>query len=96
MYLLKFSVLYILLTLCDPVEELVKQRRLGQTNLSVKVAQVGTSNATKPENLGRFDYAHLKVPLPAEFKGSDVLPVHPHQPVPTAYFLMVRSTNKYK
>ncbi|KAL9035136.1 MAG: hypothetical protein Q9214_006724, partial [Letrouitia sp. 1 TL-2023] len=76
-------------------DELVKQRRLGQTNLSVKVAQVGTSNATKPENLGRFDYAHLKVPLPREFKGSDVLPVHPHQPVPAAYFLMRRSSDGY-
>ncbi|KAL9610815.1 MAG: hypothetical protein Q9167_004515 [Letrouitia subvulpina] len=82
-------------SLTPEFDELVKQRRLGQTNLSVKVAQVGTSNATKPENLGPFDYAHLKVPLPTDFKGSDVLPVHHHQPVPTAYFLMRRSSDGY-
>ncbi|KAL8921241.1 MAG: hypothetical protein Q9208_005852 [Pyrenodesmia sp. 3 TL-2023] len=39
---------------------LVSERRLGQTDLVVKKGQVGTSNATKKENLGPFNYAYLK------------------------------------
>ncbi|KAL9594244.1 MAG: hypothetical protein Q9179_005482 [Wetmoreana sp. 5 TL-2023] len=41
-------------------QKLVSDRRLGQTNLAVKTGHEGTSNATKKENLGLFDYAHLK------------------------------------
>lgn len=70
--------------------ELVKKRRLGQTNLAVKPGQVGTSNATKPENLGMFDYAHLRAPLPEILKGSEIFAPQAHQPHPEAYFLMVR------
>jgi hypothetical protein len=69
--------------------ELVKKRRLGQTNLAVKPGQVGTSNATKPENLGLFDYAHLRAPLPDNLKGSEIFAPQQHQPHPEAYFLMV-------
>lgn len=67
------------------VDELVDRRRLGQTNLAVKPGQVGTSNATKPENLGMFDYAHLRAPLPKDLKGSGIFT----GPVPASYFLMV-------
>lgn len=69
--------------------ELVKKRRLGQTNLAVKPGQVGTSNATKPEHLGLFDYAHLRAPLPDNLKGSEIFAPQLHHPHPEAYFLMV-------
>ena len=84
----RYSRAFCLTGSCTDVE-LVKRRRLGQTNLAVKPGQVGTSNATKPENLGMFDYAHLKAPLPENLKGSEILS-QPHQPHPEAYFLMVR------
>lgn len=70
--------------------ELITKRRLGQTNLAVKPGQVGTSNATKPENLGPFDYAHLRAPLPRNLKGSEIFAPHQNQPTPEVYFLMVR------
>ena len=70
--------------------ELIAKRRLGQTNLAVKPGQVGTSNATKPENLGPFDYAHLRAPLPRNLKGSEIFAPHQNQPTPEVYFLMVR------
>ena len=70
--------------------ELIAKRRLGQTNLAVKPGQVGTSNATKPENLGPFDYAHLRAPLPRSLKGSEIFAPHQNQPTPEVYFLMVR------
>jgi len=71
------------------VEILVERRKLGQTDLSVKPGQVGTSNATQPKNLGPFDYAHLRVPLPKDLKGSGVFQGTKSAPVPEAYFLMV-------
>ncbi|KAL2821696.1 hypothetical protein BJX63DRAFT_224103 [Aspergillus granulosus] len=70
-------------------EELLTRRRLGKTNLSVKPTQVGTSNATKPENLGPFEYAHLRAPLPKDLKGSEIFPSHSPQQHPETYFLMV-------
>lgn len=80
--------LEVILTLS--IEEiLVERRRLGQTTLAVKPGQVGTSNATKPENLGTFDYAHLRVPLPKDLKGSEVFAPQQGQPHPESYFLMV-------
>lgn len=75
-----------------PDDELVAKRRLGRTDLAVKPGQIGTSNATKPENLGIFDYAHLRAPLPEKLKGSEIF--DPNQmkiPHPEAYFLMVCS-----
>lgn len=69
--------------------ELVKKRRLGQTKLEVKPGQVGTNNATKPENLGLFDYAHLRAPLPKDLEDSEIFMAHSHQSTPEAYFLMV-------
>lgn len=68
----------------------MKKRRLGQTNLAVKAGQVGLSNATKPKNLGMFDYAHLRAPLPENLEGSEIFQHQPHQSNPEAYFLMVR------
>lgn len=71
------------------VEEVVSKRRLGQTELNVDPGQVGTSNATKIENLGKFDYAHLRVPLPKDLKGSGVFGGSRNSTPPDAYFLMV-------
>jgi hypothetical protein len=66
-------------------------RRLGQTNLSVNPGEVGVANATKPENLGMFEYAHLRAPLPENLKGSEIFRSHGNiTPAPHSYFLMVR------
>ena len=70
-------------------EELINKRRLGQTELAVDPGQVGTSNATKPKNLGTFDYAHLRVPLPKDLKGSGIFHASRNHSTPEAYFLMV-------
>ncbi|KAJ6036854.1 hypothetical protein N7540_001133 [Penicillium herquei] len=76
-------------------EELLARRRLGKTNLFVKPTQIGTSNATKPENLGLFEYAHLRAPLPKDLKGSEIFPSHNSQQHPETYFLMRRSKDGF-
>ncbi|KAI9862222.1 MAG: hypothetical protein M1824_001603 [Vezdaea acicularis] len=76
-----------LLSDAPPIAELIDRRRLGQTNLAVKPGQINTSNATKPENLGIFDYAHLRAPLPKDLTGSGIF--HGPLPAPESYFLMV-------
>ncbi|KKY26821.1 putative apses transcription factor [Diplodia seriata] len=78
-----------------PLEILIERRRLGQTNLHVKPGQVGVSNATKAENLGLFDYAHLRVPLPKDLKGSGIFNLQKNQAYPESYFLMRRSNDGY-
>lgn len=70
-------------------EELLARRRLGKTNLAVKANQVGTSNATKPENLGPFEYAHLRAPLPKDLKGSGIFSSDASPQHPETYFMMV-------
>ncbi|KAL4784975.1 hypothetical protein BJX76DRAFT_325953 [Aspergillus varians] len=75
-------------------EDLLTRRRLGKTNLAVKPTQIGTSNATKPENLGPFGYAHLRAPLPKDLKGSEIFSSHSQQQ-PDSYFLMRRSKDGY-
>lgn len=73
-------------------DELLALRRLGKTNLSVKPGLVNSSNATKPENLGVFEYAHLRAPLPKDLKGSEIFPSHTSAQQPETYFLMVSDT----
>ena len=63
---------------------------MGQTELKVKPGQVNTSNATKLENLGVLDYAHLRVPLPKDLTGSGIFMKGANRKWPEAYFLMVR------
>ncbi|CAG7996061.1 unnamed protein product [Penicillium olsonii] len=76
-------------------EDLLTRRRLGKTNLSVKQSQIGTSNATKRENLGVFEYAHLRAPLPKDLKGSEIFPSHTLAQQPETYFLMRRSKDGF-
>ncbi|KAJ9669470.1 hypothetical protein H2201_000337 [Coniosporium apollinis] len=76
-----------------PLDILIERRRLGQTNLVVKPGQVGISNATKAEALGKFDYAHLRVPLPKDLRGSGIFSLQKNQAYPESYFLMRRSSD---
>ncbi|EME40521.1 hypothetical protein DOTSEDRAFT_177566 [Dothistroma septosporum NZE10] len=76
-------------------EILVERRCLGQTELKVKPGQVGTSNATKQENLGTLDYAHLRVPLPKDLSGSGIFAKGANRKWPEAYFLMRRSSDGF-
>ncbi|KAF1955773.1 hypothetical protein CC80DRAFT_78804 [Byssothecium circinans] len=76
-------------------EILVERRRLGQTNLAVKQGAVGLANASKAENLGTFDYAHLRVPLPKDLKGSGIFTLKTATAYPESYFLMRRSSDGY-
>jgi hypothetical protein len=76
------------LTIADEI--LVERRRLGQTNLAVKPGQTGLVNASKIENLGTFDYAHLRAPLPKDLSGSGIFSLSKTSSYPESYFLMVR------
>ncbi|KIW33721.1 uncharacterized protein PV07_00549 [Cladophialophora immunda] len=76
-------------------EELVSRRRLGKTKLTVKPGQVGTSNATRAENLGPFEYAHLRAPLPEDLTGSEIFASQSNQAHPETYFLMRRSKDGF-
>ena len=48
-------------------------------------------NATSPSNLGNFDYAHLRVPLPKDLEGSGIFFAQNNSMFPESYFLMVRA-----
>ncbi|KAI4669330.1 uncharacterized protein J4E79_001373 [Alternaria viburni] len=76
-------------------EILIERRRLGQTNLGVKPGVSGLTNATKPENMGTFDYAHLRVPLPKDLTGSGIFTLNKTSAFPESYFLMRRSSDGY-
>ncbi|KAI1611107.1 transcription regulator HTH, apses-type DNA-binding domain-containing protein [Exophiala viscosa] len=76
-------------------EDLLGLRRLGKTKLTVKPGQVGTSNATKAENLGSFEYAHLRAPLPDDLSGSEIFATQSNQAHPETYFLMRRSKDGF-
>lgn len=62
---------------------------MGQTKIQVKPGVVGLTNASKAENLGTFDYAHLRVPLPKDLSGSGVFTLKSTTSYPESYFLMV-------
>ncbi|KAI5280730.1 hypothetical protein KEM54_003537, partial [Ascosphaera aggregata] len=75
-------------------DEIVARRRLGRTLLNAKPDQIGKRNATHPDNLGLFEYAHLRAPLPKDLTGSEIFcppPNQPQTPAPETYFLMRRS-----
>ncbi|KAI6858757.1 hypothetical protein KC323_g6842 [Hortaea werneckii] len=76
-------------------EILVERRCLGRTELKVKPGQVGTSNATKPDNLGVLDYAHLRVPLPKDLGASGIFSRGSNRKFPESYFLMRRSNDGF-
>ncbi|EDN03002.1 conserved hypothetical protein [Histoplasma mississippiense (nom. inval.)] len=65
---------------------------LPEVSPPFKPGQIGTSSATKPENLGMFEYAHLRAPLPKDLKGSEIFSFQAPQQHPEAYFLMVSLT----
>ncbi len=73
------------------VDILIERRRLGQTKLDVSPSVVNKINATSPSNLGNFDYAHLRVPLPKDLEGSGIFFAQNNSMYPESYFLMVRS-----
>ena len=50
---------------------------------------VGTTNATKSDNLGMLDYAHLRIPLPKDLGGSGIFTKQNNRKWPESYFLMV-------
>lgn len=75
-------------------EILIERRCLGQTELKVKAGQVGVNNATKPDNLGFLDYAHLRVPLPKDLSNSGIFNKGPNRKFPEAYFLMVSGCDR--
>ncbi|KAF1992705.1 hypothetical protein P154DRAFT_583573 [Amniculicola lignicola CBS 123094] len=76
-------------------ESLVERRRLGQTHLALKPGVVGISSASKVENAGNFDYAHLRVPLPKDLSGSGIFTLTKTTQYPESYFLMRRSSDGY-
>lgn len=57
--------------------------------MSVKKGLIGTTNATKEENLGPVEYAHLRAPLPEDLSNSEIFAPQEGQPHPQTYFLMV-------
>ncbi|KAJ4322705.1 hypothetical protein N0V94_002223 [Neodidymelliopsis sp. IMI 364377] len=76
------------------IEILIERRRLGQTNLGSKTGATGLTSATKPQNSGMFDYAHLRVPLPKDLTGSEIFAPGSNG-YPVSYFLMRRSSDGY-
>jgi len=68
---------------------MIDRRKLASTELVVESGQVGTSNATKPGNLGRFEYATLRVPLPKDLSGSGLFHSMRGRATPDGYFMMV-------
>ncbi|KAH6613969.1 apses transcription factor-like protein [Boeremia exigua] len=76
------------------IEILIERRRLGQTNLGTKTGVTGVTSATKPQNSGLFDYAHLRVPLPKDLSGSEIF-MPGSNGYPVSYFLMRRSSDGY-
>ncbi|KAJ5673196.1 hypothetical protein N7507_002323 [Penicillium longicatenatum] len=74
-------------------EDLLALRRLGRTKLSVKPELL--CNASRPENLELFEYAHLRAPLPEDLEGSEIFPFDISRPPRTTCFLMRRSKDGF-
>lgn len=56
----------------------------------MKPGVAGVASATKSDNMGTFDYAHLRVPLPKDLSGSGIFTLTRASTFPESYFLMVR------
>ncbi|KAF2196401.1 hypothetical protein GQ43DRAFT_445144 [Delitschia confertaspora ATCC 74209] len=76
-------------------ESLVDERKLSQTNFALKPGVVGVANSAKPGNLGTFDYAHLRAPLPKDLQGSGIFSLTKGTSYPGGYYLMRRSSDGY-
>ncbi|KAL5385803.1 hypothetical protein DPSP01_004583 [Paraphaeosphaeria sporulosa] len=74
------------------LEILVERRRLGQTQLNIKIPNVSN---VKGADKGTFDYAHLRVPLPKDLSGSEIFALKNTASYPESYFLMRRSSDGY-
>ncbi|KAJ5257065.1 hypothetical protein N7478_013169 [Penicillium angulare] len=71
-------------------DELIIRRRLGRSKITAKPGLLNACSATKPENLGVFEYVHLRASLPQDLEGSEIFPSRTN-----SYYLMRRSNDGF-